>query len=59
MTTELIPVGTRIEPELRRRLEEKRTAADRSEAAEIRQAIRAWVDQPGPNSISDRTAEAA
>lgn len=44
-TPDLIPVATRIEPELRQRLTEKRTAADRSEAAEIRQAIKAWVDE--------------
>lgn len=39
-----VSVATSIEPELRKRLEEKRLAADRSEAAEIRQAIRAWVE---------------
>lgn len=43
-TPDLIPVATRIEPRLRRQLAEKRKLADRSEAAEIRQAIRAWVE---------------
>jgi predicted transcriptional regulator len=41
---DLVTVQTRIEPDLHRRLEEKRGAVDRSLAAEIRQAIRAWVD---------------
>ena len=47
----LVTVQTRIEPDVHRRLEEKRAASDRSLAAEIRQAIRAWV--------GDETTEAA
>lgn len=42
-TPDLIPVATRIEPELRDQLTAKREAALRSEAAEIKMAIRAWV----------------
>lgn len=42
--TDLIPVATRIDAKLRERLNQKRKLSDRSEAAEIRQAIRAWVE---------------
>lgn len=57
--TDLIPVATRIEPDLRRRLEEKRKLADRSEAAEIRQAIRAWVEPDEAEPASDSRVAAA
>jgi hypothetical protein len=43
-TANTIQVATTIDPELREQLTAKRTAADRSEAAEIRQAIKAWVE---------------
>lgn len=39
----LVKVATDIDAELNEQLEIKRKAADRSKAAEIRQAIRAWV----------------
>lgn len=42
-TPDLIPVASRIEPELREQLTAKREVTLRSEAQEIRLAIRAWV----------------
>jgi hypothetical protein len=47
-TPDLIPVTTRIEPELREQLTAKRKAALRSEAMEIKMAIRAWVAEDRP-----------
>lgn len=44
-TQGLQKVEAQIEPDLYQQLEEKRKRADRSRAAEVRQAIRAWVDQ--------------
>lgn len=43
-TAELVQVNTRIESDLQRKLIERAVAADRSVAAELRQAIRAWVE---------------
>jgi Ribbon-helix-helix protein, copG family len=43
-TQGLLKVEAQIEPDLYQLLEEKRRRADRSRAAEIRQAIRAWVE---------------
>lgn len=47
-TTELVQVNTRIESDLQRRLADRAKAADRSVAAEIRKAIRAWVEAEVP-----------
>ena len=44
--TKLVFVQTRIEADLQAELAAKAEAADRSVAAEIRQAIRAWVEAP-------------
>jgi predicted transcriptional regulator len=62
MTTaaqDLAIVTTRIEPDLARRLEEKRKAADRSLAAEIRQAIRAWVGEDAESSAEATATQEA
>jgi predicted transcriptional regulator len=59
MTTaaQLVPVTTRIESDLHRLLDEKSKAADRSLAAEIRQAIRAWVEVEETEDHSDSKAQ--
>jgi hypothetical protein len=53
MTTaasKLVFVQTRIEAELQAELLAKAEAADRSVAAEVRQAIRAWVESPSDHA---------
>lgn len=55
-TVELQKVETRIEPNLFQALEEKRKAADRSVAAEVRQAIRAWVGDEDRESSTSKAA---
>lgn len=54
--TDLIPVATRIEPALREQLTQKRKLADRSEAAEVRQAIRAWVEDEDRDPVEKAAA---
>lgn len=41
--TEIVQVNTRIEAGLQRKLAERAAAGERSVAAELRLAIRAWV----------------
>lgn len=43
-TTELVTVATQIDPELHRRLERKCDESERSKAAEMRRALRAYLD---------------
>lgn len=45
VTTELVQVNTRIERELQERLAERAASSERSVAAELRLAIRAWVEE--------------
>lgn len=42
---DLVRVTTRIEPDLQTELARRAEASERSVAAELRLAIRAWVDQ--------------
>jgi hypothetical protein len=53
-TTDLVTVQTRLDPDTHRRLEQKSDEGERSVAAEMRLAIRAWV-QP----IEDRESSKA
>jgi predicted transcriptional regulator len=54
-----IPVAAELEPELAARLDAKRAEADRSRAAEIRQAIRAWVGEDDSETSATQEASAA
>ena len=54
--TELVQVNTRIEPDLQQRLAARAAVADRSVAAEIRQAIRAWVEAGDQSTETPRAA---
>jgi Ribbon-helix-helix protein, copG family len=62
MTTpahDLVLVQTRIEPDLAEQLDVRRRAADRSVAAEVRQAIRAWVGADSEQPLDQGRASVA
>lgn len=44
MATKATAVATELDPKLLRQLDEKRAESERSRAAEVRMAIKAWVD---------------
>lgn len=52
-------VTSRIEPELRNRLNQKREASLRSEAQEIKLAILAWVMDPDDEALAPAEKVAA
>jgi hypothetical protein len=59
-TTDLITVQTRLDPDVHQRLEEKSAQGERSVAAELRLAVRAWVgDDNGLDRESTPTTKAA
>jgi len=43
MASKVTAVSTELDPELLRQLDEKRAETERSRAAEVRMAIKAWV----------------
>jgi hypothetical protein len=56
--TQFEQVTSRIEPELRERLQVRREESGRSEGKEIRQAIRAWVADTDRDRIPAGTGAA-
>jgi hypothetical protein len=56
MAKKLTPVATELDKETLRRLDEKRAESERSRAAEIRMALRAWLGSNGEAAATDRAA---
>ena len=50
MAADLKIVGSNIPAEMKDELQRRAAAADRSLAAEIRVALRAWLDQPADSA---------
>lgn len=60
MTLKTTAVATELDADLLQRLDAKRAKSERSRAAEVRMAIKAWVEPPnGPTSDRDESRAVA
>lgn len=59
MAEKLTAVATELDPQLLQRLDEKRAESERSRAAELRMALRAWVGSTAEQPLDQGKAAAA